>query len=139
MVIRIALAAAVTILVGAGPLGGTALARSDLDCRDFVVQEDAQAELARDLGDPNRLDADNDGIACEELIRAGTTGTTSPTAPATTPVPVPTRGVDAGVGGGSAPAGFERPLGVGLAVGSLGAAAAVVSRRRRGPAARRRH
>ncbi|WP_308283157.1 thermonuclease family protein [Pseudonocardia nigra] len=37
--------------------------RSDRDCADFATQADAQAALAP--GDPERLDADNDGIACE--------------------------------------------------------------------------
>jgi hypothetical protein len=38
----------------------------DLDCADFARQEEAQAALRRDPSDPNRLDADNDGIACED-------------------------------------------------------------------------
>src|SRR5215217_3550897 len=37
----------------------------DLDCADFATQQEAQAVLERDSSDPNRLDADNDGIACE--------------------------------------------------------------------------
>ncbi len=40
---------------------------NDLDCADFQDQEEAQAELERDPSDPNNLDADNDGIACEAL------------------------------------------------------------------------
>lgn len=39
----------------------------DLDCKDFATREEAQAELDRDRDDPNRLDRDNDGIACERL------------------------------------------------------------------------
>jgi hypothetical protein len=31
----------------------------------------AQAEFEKDTSDPNRLDADNDGIACEELAGGG--------------------------------------------------------------------
>jgi LPXTG-motif cell wall-anchored protein len=38
----------------------------DLDCDDFATQEEAQAELERDLSDPHGLDADHDGIACED-------------------------------------------------------------------------
>jgi len=45
--------------------------RVNVDCGDFTVQEDAQAVLDRDRSDPNGLDADNDGIACEELPRRG--------------------------------------------------------------------
>jgi Excalibur calcium-binding domain len=43
------------------------LTGADLDCADFATQAEAQAEFDADTSDPNRLDADNDGIACEEL------------------------------------------------------------------------
>jgi hypothetical protein len=43
----------------------------DLDCANFATQQGAQAELERDPSDPNNLDADNDGIACEELAGGG--------------------------------------------------------------------
>lgn len=43
-----------------------ALAQSDdLDCADFDSQADAQAELRSDPTDPNGLDAEDDGVACE--------------------------------------------------------------------------
>lgn len=49
-------------------LAPTALAQTgDLDCADFANQEEAQAVLEADPSDPNNLDADNDGIACEGL------------------------------------------------------------------------
>ena len=51
---------------GSGGDGG-----GDLDCADFATQREAQAVLERDLSDPNGLDADNDGIACEELDGGG--------------------------------------------------------------------
>jgi hypothetical protein len=38
-----------------------------LDCDDFETQAEAQAELEADPSDPNNLDFDDDGIACEEL------------------------------------------------------------------------
>jgi hypothetical protein len=47
---------------GSGGGGG-----GDLDCADFATQDEAQAVLDRDPSDPNRLDADNDGIPCENL------------------------------------------------------------------------
>ena len=47
----------------------------DLDCADFATQEEAQAELERDPTDPNGLDADDDGIACEQLSGTGGAGT----------------------------------------------------------------
>jgi hypothetical protein len=39
----------------------------DLDCADFDFQEDAQEELLADPSDPNNLDGEGDGIACEAL------------------------------------------------------------------------
>lgn len=39
----------------------------DLDCADFDTQDEAQEVLDADPGDPHRLDADNDGVACESL------------------------------------------------------------------------
>jgi hypothetical protein len=44
----------------------------DLDCADFSSREEAQAELESDLRDPNNLDADDDGQACEEFDYGGT-------------------------------------------------------------------
>lgn len=51
------------------PIGSrAALAQDgDLDCSDFGSQEEAQAEFDSDPTDPNGLDADGDGIACESL------------------------------------------------------------------------
>jgi cell division septation protein DedD len=44
----------------------------DRDCTDFTTQAQAQAALAADASDPDRLDRDGDRIACEELF--GTQG-----------------------------------------------------------------
>ncbi len=38
---------------------------ADLDCEDFTYREDAQRQLHP--GDPHGLDADGDGIACDDL------------------------------------------------------------------------
>jgi hypothetical protein len=46
--------------------GGGGGGDGDLDCADFANRQEAQAELNRDPSDPNRLDADNDGKACED-------------------------------------------------------------------------
>ncbi len=44
----------------------TAEAQNDrIDCEDFGSQEEAQASLRENPGDPNNLDVDHDGIACE--------------------------------------------------------------------------
>jgi micrococcal nuclease len=53
---------------GSGSGGGGG---GDLDCADFATQREAQVVLERDPSDPNGLDADNDGIACEELAGGG--------------------------------------------------------------------
>ncbi len=52
--------------------------------KDFTYQEEAQAVYNRDPSDPNGLDADNDGIACESLPPRPPEGTTPES---TTPVP----------------------------------------------------
>jgi hypothetical protein len=44
----------------------------DRDCADFATQAEAQAVLMADPSDPERLDADSDGIACEDSF--GTEG-----------------------------------------------------------------
>jgi hypothetical protein len=46
----------------------------DLDCSDFDSQEEAQNELEEYPIDPNNLDADNDGTACESLLSGSANG-----------------------------------------------------------------
>jgi Excalibur calcium-binding domain len=55
------LAAAVVLALWATP----AFAQDDQNCADFPSQAAAQAHLQQDPSDPDRLDADNDGVACE--------------------------------------------------------------------------
>ena len=62
LVILVAILFALTLL-----LGPVADAQADLDCSDFDTQEEAQDELEQDPSDPHRLDADNDGQACEDV------------------------------------------------------------------------
>ncbi|MDP9478033.1 MAG: excalibur calcium-binding domain-containing protein [Actinomycetota bacterium] len=59
----------------------------DLDCQvDFATQEEAQAVYDQDPSDPNGLDDDNDGIACETLPSGGTgTGNVAQPQPQYTP------------------------------------------------------
>ena len=40
---------------------------AELDCVDFATQEEAQAVYDQDPSDPNELDGDKDGVACEAL------------------------------------------------------------------------
>jgi len=127
MRIRTTLTGAAMVILATGPLTGVAHARADLDCADFVYQEDAQAVYDVDTSDPNRLDEDqgpDDGIACEVLPRRSTAAVSVATA-------VPTLGVQGGVGGSTGPAGFERAVGVALALGGVGLAGVYVRRRLR--------
>src|SRR3954447_10796773 len=78
---------------------GIAHAQDDQNCSDFATQQAAQDHFNQDTSDPDNLDTDNDGIACETLngvaedeatttpattTSATTTGTTSTTTTATT-------------------------------------------------------
>lgn len=47
-------------------VSGQVVAQDQYDCASFGSQEAAQAELERDPSDPSNLDADDDGIACED-------------------------------------------------------------------------
>lgn len=46
---------------------GTSHAYNYYNCSDFDTQEEAQAVLEEDYSDPNYLDGDDDGVACESL------------------------------------------------------------------------
>jgi micrococcal nuclease len=61
----------------------------DVDCSDFANQAAAQQQLDTHPGDPDGLDGDNDGRACETLPCPCAT-TTAP-APAPAPAPVPAK------------------------------------------------
>ena len=63
---------------------GTASA-ADLNCSDFATQEQAQAVYTQDPSDPNDLDRDNDGIACESSPSGGSGVTEDDTTMGTTP------------------------------------------------------
>lgn len=55
---------ALMALLAPSALPSTAAAK-DYDCADFSNQAEAEEYLLP--GDPYRLDADNDGVACEDL------------------------------------------------------------------------
>lgn len=61
----------IAVFAGGLLLGSFALptlALADMNCSDFRSQEEAQAYFeANGPGDPDGLDRDNDGIACESL------------------------------------------------------------------------
>jgi len=54
---------AVVTLISSAPAAFALSA--DTDCTDYPSQAAAQKVLRADPSDPNRLDGDNDGIACE--------------------------------------------------------------------------
>lgn len=59
-------AVGIAMLLTILPLQSRGVAQGDLNCSDFATQEDAQAELERTLpDDPNGLDRDQDGMACD--------------------------------------------------------------------------
>ena len=77
MRIRTVLCATVLATVAALPLAGVASAQpqpTDRDCRDFASQAAAQSALRSHSGDPQRLDSDHNGIACEDYFRTGQVG-----------------------------------------------------------------
>lgn len=68
----------------------------DVDCED-VTDAEAQAILAADASDPFNLDADNDGIACEEdNASPSPSSTVVPAQPASRSGTLPRTGADAG-------------------------------------------
>ena len=74
MHLRTVLAAAVLATVATFPLAGVASAQpqpTDRDCRDFASQAAAQSALRSHSGDPQRLDANHNGVACEDYFRMG--------------------------------------------------------------------
>ncbi|MBA0126367.1 excalibur calcium-binding domain-containing protein [Haloechinothrix sp. YIM 98757] len=57
------------------PFAGVALAQDQYNCDDFETQEEAQEVYDSDTSDPNDLDRDDDGVACETLPSGdGTSG-----------------------------------------------------------------
>ena len=93
----------VIALVAAFAFTPAVFAQQDLDCADLATQQAAQAVYNQNTSDPNDLDRDNDGIACESLpngtaedgtsVRGNTSGTTTGgTATGTTQQALPATG-----------------------------------------------
>lgn len=61
------------------PLAGVAYAQPDRDCKDFASQAEAQEALDGSVGDPERLDANDDGVACESFFREAAATSAAPT------------------------------------------------------------
>lgn len=127
------------------PLAGAAAAQpGDRDCPDFASQAEAQEALDSQVGDPERLDRDDDGEACEDHDYGSSPAPTTTPAPTTAPAEdddetppadddsddgqvsvIPRGGVDTGDGSSD---GSSAPLVIGAVV-ALGAATAAVRRR----------
>lgn len=65
---RVLMAAFLFALVGFGALATGTAAQDNLNCPDFPSQEAAQDNLNANPSDPNGLDGDNDGFACEAFF-----------------------------------------------------------------------
>ena len=72
------------------PSPATATHAADVDCSDFATQAAAQSHLSAHPGDPDGLDGDHDGIACESLPGA-TSRAPAPAPAAPAPPPAPDR------------------------------------------------
>ncbi|GAB3198196.1 hypothetical protein GCM10027261_25090 [Geodermatophilus arenarius] len=134
MRIRSTVAAAVLAAGFSVVLSGTASAAPDRDCPDFASQAEAQAAFDAVPGDPERLDDDNDGIACESYAYAAT-GAGAPAAvtpaPATSGGQVATRpaGAVAAGDGSSSDEGSSLPFVLGGVAFVAAGGAAVAARR----------
>lgn len=60
-------AAAGVFFAAALSIGTGSASAADLDCSNFATQAEAQATYDADPSDPNGLDRDKDGTACESL------------------------------------------------------------------------
>ncbi|MBY3555169.1 hypothetical protein [Modestobacter lapidis] len=133
-------AAAGVLVAAALSLGfpGTAGA-ADLDCSDFATQAEAQAALIAAPDDPNGLDTDDDGSACETLPAAAGAPAVAEDSTAFGTAQVATRPagpVAAGDGSTEVEGGALRYALGGLAfAGAAGAAGAAVAARRSSRAA----
>jgi hypothetical protein len=120
---------------GTGAAAAAATGQSDetdadkLNCSDFGSQSEAQQTFNADISDPNVLDADGDGVACESLGSAAGTDT-SVSSGGSSIVADGLRGVPgelAYTGAGD----LIWPLGSGLVALSAGAGMLLITRRRR--------
>jgi hypothetical protein len=125
---------------------GTAHAADTFNCPDFASQADAQAVYLADPSDPNQLDRDKDGQACEDndyttnrgtVTSASALGATTPAAPGATSQVTsrPAGAVAAGDGTSSTEDASALPFALGgLAVVAAGGAVVAVRRSSRASA-----
>jgi hypothetical protein len=106
---------------------GTAQAAPDRDCPDFATQADAQAAYNAVPGDPERLDGDNDGAACEDYVYAATGASAS--SPASQVANAPRGAIAAGDGTSSSDAASALPYVLGGVALTAAGGAAFAARR----------
>jgi len=117
------------------PMAGTAFAADQFNCPDFATQAEAQAVYNQDPSDPNQLDRDKDGQACEDTVYAPVAAPTlanSVTVAGTTSNQVsthPAGAVAAGDGSTSGAGGSTLPYVLG-GVALVGAGGAAMAARR---------
>ncbi len=104
---------------------GTAQA-ADRDCPDFTSQAEAQAAYDAVPGDPERLDGDNDGVACEDYSYAGASTTSGTSAQVGNP---PAGAVAAGDGSASSDEASALPYVLGGVALTAAGGAAFAARR----------
>jgi excalibur calcium-binding domain-containing protein len=115
MRVRTFAAGVVLATTSALPLAGVADAQpADRDCDDFATQQEAQAALDAQVSDPERLDADNDGVACEWLLTGSSTTISGQVRF------VPQGGLETGDGTMAEDTGSEMPVIVGLVLALAG-------------------
>ena len=109
---------------------GTANAATDRDCPDFASQAAAQAAFDAIPGDPERLDADDDGIACEDQAYAAAPAPSSAAAtPSSSQVTTRPAGAVAAGDGSASEDGSVLPFVLGGAALAAAGGAAVAARR----------
>jgi hypothetical protein len=94
----------------------------DRDCKDYSSREAAQAELDANPSDRYNLDADNDGLACENYDYNGIGGGASPN-----PTPSPVNGGGTGGSGGGTDQPEQMMPGTGAADNIAGVALAALA------------
>ena len=108
---------------------GTANAATDRDCPDFASQAAAQAAFDAVPGDPERLDANDNGIACENEDYAAAPATGSAAASDSSQVTTRPVGAVAAGDGSASEDGSVLPFVLGGAALAAAGGAAVAARR----------
>ena len=108
---------------------GTANAATDRDCPDFASQAEAQAAFDAVPGDPERLDANDNGIACENEDYAAAPANSSAAASDSSQVTTRPVGAVAAGDGSASEDGSVLPFVLGGAALATAGGAAVAARR----------